>query len=555
MRHRRGDHPGVAREARRRRIHHRRRRTGRDHHGPARHADRHPARHVRRHPRLDGAAELAAEPIARPTAATVVVTSIAAPSTSPVMPPKRRTQCATSTALHASADQHDDRPLPRCADPRAAPAQRAPPARPRPPPPAGCPPPSRRACCPAPTGTDRRQAATAATRPAVDGDDHRDRAQFGEGQPLHQRSPPPRLPRRTGPPFRRASPAVPAPAGRSSRDRRRCRPGRRCAGPSSRAAAPRRRVRPVSGWPWPKASDATHTTAAANAPSATPTTGRAVMTPRPIPDPARSGSTVPNAKAPVTERITTRRWPRRRSTSTAARRRRPAPPAVRPPRRCPRRGASTGRRSVRVPASPAPACGPARWTDGPRATTAARPARARSATIAAAVTTTPSSSTGVRRTAACAQNPAMAARSAPPHTRSNPSGSAVRPRARYNASRTAATFRDQPASSIPVPRPTTTTGSAPVSAAINAVAAVVFPIPISPAISRSAPASTSSSAIRRPASTAACASSAVSASSTAMLPLLLSNLVRADRRRNAVRRRPPRCPRREQWRPPPRRGR
>ena len=33
----------------------------------------------------------------------MVVTSTAAPNTSPVMPPKRRTQCATSAALHASA--------------------------------------------------------------------------------------------------------------------------------------------------------------------------------------------------------------------------------------------------------------------------------------------------------------------------------------------------------------------------------------------------------------------------------------------------------------------
>ena len=58
LRHRRGHHPGRPRQARRRRVHHRRRRPGRDHHGPARHADRNPARHVRRHARLDGAAQL-----------------------------------------------------------------------------------------------------------------------------------------------------------------------------------------------------------------------------------------------------------------------------------------------------------------------------------------------------------------------------------------------------------------------------------------------------------------------------------------------------------------
>jgi hypothetical protein len=72
---------------------------------------------------------------------------------------------------------------------------------------------------------------------------------------------------------------------------------------------------------------------------------------------------------------------------------------------------------------------------------------------------------------------------------------------------------------MPVPLPTTATGSELVSAAIKVVAAVVFPIPMSPAINRSAPESTSSSAIWRPASIAAATSSPLSASSTAMLPL------------------------------------
>ena len=56
LRHRRGHHPGVAGQVRRRRVHHRRRRARRNHDGPSRHVDRDPARHVRRHPRLDGAA-------------------------------------------------------------------------------------------------------------------------------------------------------------------------------------------------------------------------------------------------------------------------------------------------------------------------------------------------------------------------------------------------------------------------------------------------------------------------------------------------------------------
>ncbi len=59
LRHGRGDHAGLTREVRGRGVHHRRRATGRDHHGPARHPDRDPAGHLRRHARLDGPAELA----------------------------------------------------------------------------------------------------------------------------------------------------------------------------------------------------------------------------------------------------------------------------------------------------------------------------------------------------------------------------------------------------------------------------------------------------------------------------------------------------------------
>ena len=88
----------------------------------------------------------------------------------------------------------------------------------------------------------------------------------------------------------------------------------------------------------------------------------------------------------------------------------------------------------------------------------------------------------------------------------------------------AAVLRAHPASSTPVPRPITATGSESVSAAIKVVAGVVFPMPMSPAIRMSAPESTSSSAIRRPASSAAATSSSVSASSTAILPLLRRTL-------------------------------
>ena len=76
---------------------------------------------------------------------------------------------------------------------------------------------------------------------------------------------------------------------------------------------------------------------------------------------------------------------------------------------------------------------------------------------------------------------AIAATSAAPQTRSSPTGSADNARARYSASRIAAVLRAQPASSMPVPLPTTATGSELVRAAIKVVAGVVFPIPISPA--------------------------------------------------------------------------
>ncbi len=61
---------------------------------------------------------------------------------------------------------------------------------------------------------------------------------------------------------------------------------------------------PPSGLPAPKAHDDAHNTAPARAPSAMPTTGKAVMTPRPTPADVRTGKTVANANALVTERIT-----------------------------------------------------------------------------------------------------------------------------------------------------------------------------------------------------------------------------------------------------------
>src|SRR5215218_7807072 len=162
LRHGRGDHAGRQGEARRRRVHHRRRWTRRDHDGPARYVDRHSARDVRRHARLDGPAQL----IARPTAVTVVVTSIAAPSTSPVIPPNRRTQCATSTAPHAVPTMTTTGPChgrasASTASPATATAHASTIA-------AGwVPAASAPSELPAAAGTDRWHAATAATRPAI----------------------------------------------------------------------------------------------------------------------------------------------------------------------------------------------------------------------------------------------------------------------------------------------------------------------------------------------------------------------------------------------------
>ena len=233
---------------------------------------------------------------------------------------------------------------------------------------------------------------------------------------------------------------------------------------------------------------------------------------------ARSRTRMPNAREPIMTRCR-RPAPRRRWPSTPGWPPPPAALATRRRHRYPRPGASPDRRSAPGEGAPTRSCARVRSIGARACHHALAPGARRSATRAAAVTTTPSSSTGVRRRAAWAKKPAIAARSAPPHTRSRPTGSAETSRARCSASRMAAVLRAHPASSTPVPRPTTATGSDAVSAAINVVAAVVFPIPMSPAINRSAPASISSSAIARPAATAATASSALSASSTAMLPL------------------------------------
>ena len=143
----------------------------------------------------------------------------------------------------------------------------------------------------------------------------------------------------------------------------------------------------------------------------------------------------------------------------------------------------------------------------------------RCATSAQAHEMTPSRITGVRRRAACSRKPVVAARSGPPQVARRAIGSPLTGRPRRIASRTAAVLRIHVMSSMPVPRPTTFAGSTSASSPTRAAAGVVFPIPMSPAISRSAPASTSSSAIRAPSRRAATHSSRVMASSRSIDPL------------------------------------
>ena len=83
-----------------------------------------------------------------------------------------------------------------------------------------------------------------------------------------------------------------------------------------------------------------------------------------------------------------------------------------------------------------------------------------------------------------------------------------------SARRTASTFPTQTSSATPVPRPVTIAGSAPVSAAVRALAAVVLPIPISPVPTQSGAAASTSAA---PSAIARTASSRVIAGPFVML--------------------------------------
>src|SRR2546421_76076 len=153
-------------------------------------------------------------------------------------------------------------------------------------------------------------------------------------------------------------------------------------------------------------------------------------------------------------------------------------------------------------------------------TRAPRPAGA-NATAARAPDTaiTPSTTTGTRRAAAPSMKPAIAACSPPPTAASTPNGSAGSGRCNASARTTTEVLCASISSSMPVPRPVTCSGEAPVNAAIRAAAGVVLAMPMSPATRIRAPSSTSRPAVAMPASTADSASSRVSAGSTLRSPV------------------------------------
>src|SRR6266851_384007 len=112
--------------------------------------------------------------------------------------------------------------------------------------------------------------------------------------------------------------------------------------------------------------------------------------------------------------------------------------------------------------------------------------------------------------------PASAACSRPPTAASTPTGSAGSGWWRASAARTTLTFLAHIASSMPVPRPVTSSGSAPVNTATSAADAVVLAMPMSPVSRQRLPAATRSRAISMPTSTALAASSRLMAGPVVM---------------------------------------
>lgn len=110
----------------------------------------------------------------------------------------------------------------------------------------------------------------------------------------------------------------------------------------------------------------------------------------------------------------------------------------------------------------------------------------------------------------------MAACSKPPIAARTPMGSAGSGWWSSMARRTTSVLRARVSSLMPVPRPVTSEGSAPVKTAIRAAEAVVLAMPISPVRSALLPAATRSRAVSMPTSMACLASSRVIAGPVVM---------------------------------------
>ncbi len=110
----------------------------------------------------------------------------------------------------------------------------------------------------------------------------------------------------------------------------------------------------------------------------------------------------------------------------------------------------------------------------------------------------------------------MAACSKPPTAASTPSGSDGSGWCSSSARRTTSVLRASVSSLMPVPRPVTSAGSAPVNTEMRAADAVVFAMPISPVSRALLPAATRSRAVSMPTSMACLASSRVIAGPAVM---------------------------------------
>ena len=121
----------------------------------------------------------------------------------------------------------------------------------------------------------------------------------------------------------------------------------------------------------------------------------------------------------------------------------------------------------------------------------------------------PSTTTGTRAAAAPSTTPARPAISKPPTFASTSTASDGSGRFTSSPRRTTSTLRRNVASSMPVPRPVTSSGGAPVNTAASALDAVVLPMPMSPMPIIPTPSRASASARTAPVDSAASACSRV----------------------------------------------